>query len=146
MHLQRVVPVPLLCRLDEEGEPYVVRPEKVYEEQNHDDERDGSHAAVANASSSPPGQQAAHFAAGGARRALARLDPGILSPGLYFDGDKRDPEGEMFRDVGEVSFNSKPAGEEEPDQVLEDGISSDALLTGMTTSLRQPMGAVRHRA
>ena len=57
------------------------------------------------------------------------LTPAFLAP-LYFDGDKRDPEGEMFRDVGEVSPPSKSAGEEEPDQVLDDGISSDALLTG----------------
>ena len=57
------------------------------------------------------------------------MTPAFLAP-LYFDVDKRDPEGEMFRDVGEVSPPSKSAGEEEPDQVLDDGISSDALLTG----------------
>ena len=35
----------LLRRLDEEGELVRGPPEEVHEEQNHDDERDGSHAA-----------------------------------------------------------------------------------------------------
>ena len=39
------------------------------------------------------------------------MTPAFLAP-LYFDVDKRDPEGEMFRDVGEVSPPSKSAGKE----------------------------------
>lgn len=144
MNLQRVVPVPLLRRLDEEGELVRGPPEEVHEEQNHDDERDGSHAASPTLLPPPPGQQAARFTAGRARRAIARLDPGMLSPAVVRRRQTRPGRRDIPR-CGRGQPAVETCGGRRPGPSFGRRDLQRRATHGVTASLRQPVGAARHR-